>query len=244
MTYLELCQALCLEADLPGGGTVPTAVTGQAGELQRMVTWITNAYVEIQNRHGYAWRWLRNEFEIATVASTYRYAWDDAAVTDITGGNEGAGSALTTFNSWDVNDRIDPPKIYLTSGGVGTENWMIYVPWEWFRNIYEIGTQSDGYPSHVSVDPQNNLVIGPAPDAVYTITGLFQGGAQVLAANGDTPVLPVQYHQLIVCKALEKYAYFESDQATLNRARVEGSRLMRQLEGDQLQPMRVRGPMA
>ncbi len=240
-TYLELCQDFCLEADIAGGTAVPLSVTGQTGELARVVTWIKDAYVEIQNKHGHSWRWQKREFEVTTVASTNKYAFSDAAVKDVT---TGSPVAITRFSAWHLGDSIDPPKSYLTAAGVGTQNWMIWAPWEWYRQIYKIGAQNDGYPAHITIDPQDNLVIGPAPNDVYTISGQYYQGSQVLTADGDVPEMPSQFHKLIVYRALEKYGYFESAQEVTARATKEGNRLMRQLQINQLARMRMRGPMA
>ena len=57
-TYLQLCQKLRQECEV--GGTGPSAVTGQTGELARLVTWIADAYTELQQE--YDWLWLRSEF--------------------------------------------------------------------------------------------------------------------------------------------------------------------------------------
>ncbi|MEX0385871.1 phage adaptor protein [Spiribacter onubensis] len=55
MTFLELCQALRREVGAPGEG--PSNVESQTGEYERLVNWIRNEWVRIQQRH-LRWRFL------------------------------------------------------------------------------------------------------------------------------------------------------------------------------------------
>lgn len=236
-TYLELSQKLRRECSVSGTG--PTAVTGQTGKLADLVAWIADAYVQIQNLHADppCWRWLRHGFTFDTTADDDSYSYGD--VTDTT-----TSSAITRLSNWYIHDPYDPPKIYLTSTGVGAQTWLTYVDWEDFKSIYKIGTQNSSAPAHISIDPQNNLVLGPAPNDTYTVTGDYIRSAQVLAADGDTPEMPSQFHDLIVYYAMEKYGYNELAQEILSRASAESNRMLQNLSSNQLQKMRIAGPMA
>ncbi len=233
-TFLQLAQSLRQECGVAGTG--PSTVVGQVGELKRLVDWVSEAWTEIQNRHR-NWRWLRYGFTFQTVADDDTYAYGDVsdAVTAV---------AITRFSHWLLTDRYDPPKIFLTSAGVGTQTWMIWVPWEHFKTIYRIGTQNSGYPIHITVDPQNNIVMGPKPNGIYTVVGDYQRSAQTLALDADTPEMPTDYHKLIVYRAMEDYGYFEAAPEVLARGVKKGSLLMRQLELDQLPAMREPEPLA
>jgi len=56
MTYLELCQRLRQEVGAAGAG--PASVTGQHGEYARMVSWIPQAWREIEvSRHQWRFDW-------------------------------------------------------------------------------------------------------------------------------------------------------------------------------------------
>ena len=239
MNYLQLCQDLSLEADIAGGTAVPTTVSSQTGELNRLVTWVKDAYIDIQNRHQ--WRWLKREFEITTTSGVDTYAYSDtASVQDTTD----ADADITRFYSWYLQDPTDPPRIHLDSAGVGAQTFMTSTDWPNFRLLYRIGTQVDAAPNFIAVDPQNKIVIGPGPNDVYKIRGQYIRGPQVLTDDEDIPEMPSQYHKLIVYKALEKYGWFESATEVIQRAQKEGSRMMRQLENNQHPRMRVSGPMA
>ena len=235
-TFLELVKDLRQECGIAGTG--PAAVTAQVGELKQLVDWVAQSYVEIQNRHGGRWRWLMREFTLTTTAADGVYAYGDA-VDDLT------TAAIDRFSSWSVNDNQDPPKIYATADGVGAQRWMIYAEWHHFRSVYRIGTQNNGKPHHVSIDTQDNLVLGPVPDAEYKVQGYYWRGAQTLEGDNDHPEMPSQFQKLIVYRAMEKYAGFNSAPEVMIRAKNEGGPMMRQLESNQLQrEFRMARPLA
>ena len=234
-TYLELAQRVRQECRLAGTG--PAAVTGQVGELADIVHWTSQAYVEIQNRHSGKWRFLRRTFTLPVSSGDDTYEYGDATDDDL-------GGPIARFSAWRFNDRLDPPKIYLTSGGVGGQRWLIWTPWEAFKRVYKIANQSTGAPVHITIDPQDRIVVGPTPNDSYTITGDFYRSAQVLAADSDEPEMPSQFHDLIVYRAMRKYAFAESAQEILERAEMEGKPLMRQLDNNQGPGMKLAGPFA
>lgn len=223
MTYLELCSRLRQECGVSGVG--PIAVLNQTGEYKRLVDWISQAYVDIQNRHRGSWRWLRSEYTVATAASDDEYAYSDCTDTI-------ASATISRFARWIPGTEL----IYLTSAGVGTQGPLSWVDWDDFRQVYKVGSQNNGYPSWVTIDPRNRLRLGPKPDAIYTVTGDYMKSAQVLAADADTPEMPTNFHMLIVYEAMKKYAAYESAPEVWNAAKAEYARMMRDLEVDQLPP--------
>ena len=233
-TFLNLAKQVRQESEIAGTG--PTAVTSQTGQLKRVVDWAINAWKDIQLRHP-NWRFMRHSFTVNTVASDDTYASADC--TDST-----TATAIARFSRWWVDDLEDRPKCYLSSGGVGGEYWLIYIPWEQFKVLYKKGTQNNGQPIHITVDNAENIVLGPKPDAVYVVSGDFQRGVQVLAADGDIPDMPTNYHDLIVYRAIEKYGANSVAPEIFTRARLEGNRIMRALEMSQLPRMRFGGPLA
>ena len=234
-TFLQLVQDLSNECGIAGTG--PTTVVGATGENGDLVRWVSKAYKELQLKHGGRWRWLRRDFTFDTTSAEDTYAFGD--VTDVD-----AAAVISRFQTWRNNDWEDPPKIYLTSGGVGAQRWMIWVPWEWFKQIYKIGTQNSGFPHHVTTDPQDNIVIGPASTDTHTITGDYWRSPQILAADADVPEMPAQFHDLIVYMAMEKYAGQESAPEVMARAKGEGRPMLRSLENNQMPKFRKPGPMA
>lgn len=237
MTYLELCRKLAREAELTASASVPTAVTSQTGQLGRVVGWVADAWVDIQNRHEGRWKWLKRAFSFDTVAATSTYAY--GSVTDVD-----AGAAITRFARWDVEKPEDPPFAYLQSSGVGSQFRLQWMPFDIFRQRYRFGSQTDNRPVHISVDEQNRIVLGPAPDAIYVVTGFFYRSAQTLAADGDTPEMPSQFHSLVWREAIQMYAANSVASEVFTRAVREGTRTMRQLERNQLPQLYWPEPLA
>ncbi len=235
MNFLTICGEL--HAETSDTGSFPATVVGVTGQHARTVRWAKNAWREIQNRHA-NWLWLRSTFTLNTTASDDTYAYGDATDSRLTGD-------ITRFSRWWLEDNEGFPnvKCYLTSGGVSGEKYLSPLSWPAFRDLYKRGTQTDNVPVHVSVDPQRNLVLGPKPDAIYTITGEYQMGAQVLTLDADTPEMPEDYHQLIVYYAMKKYAGNRSAPDVMIRAITEGNAVMRQLENNQRPECGVAGPL-
>lgn len=220
-----------------GYASQPTAVTGQSGLMEKLVGWVADAYKDIQNRHD--WRWMRSNFTVNTVASTDTYAY--GACTDTK-----TSAAISRFSHWWANDNLDRFKIYLTSSGVSAQCWLTWMPYEDFRRIYKFGAQQSltGQPVHVSVDDDDKIVLGPNPDAVYTVRGSYQRGPQTLSADADEPDMPETFHDLIVYYAMERYATNSIAPEVLVRAKAEGGRMLRALELRQLPGFRLARPMA
>jgi len=232
-TYLELCQEAEEDCDY---SSLLTTTIGQTGMHKKMVRWVKDAYIEIQNKYP-RWRWLQVPFTFDTVASDDSYAYTD--VTDVN-----AATAIARFGCWLAEDPYDRYRIYLSSSGISGQGYLSYLPWDQFRSLYKIGTQNTGFPAHITVDPLNNLVLGPSPNAIYTITGEFMRSAQVLAADATVPELPTHFHALIRYRATEKYGFHESASEVVISAQREGNRVMRQLEQNQLPRFRKAGPLA
>lgn len=232
-TYLQLCQDVRRDCEVTG--SIAT-VSDQSGMLARIVDWVSQAYIDLQNKHN-DWRWLRHGWTVNTVADNDTYAYGDC--TDTT-----SSSAITRFQEWMIRDPSNPPLCYLQSAGVGTEYWLTYVPWPTFRLVYKKGSQTSAAPQWITMDPQNNIVLGPAPSDVYVVSGEYQRSAQILSADNHTPEMPSDFHRLIYYNAMEKYAGHTGAQEKMFRVKNERPQLMEALERNQLPEMKVAGPLA
>lgn len=237
-TYLQLAEKL--RQNVPDiGGTPLVTVANQTGRMQQGINWLADAYSDIQNRAA-NWRWLKSQFTFNTVAGTNNYAW--SGITD-----SRLSALITRFARWvPLDDRGYPNmKRYLTSTGIAAEGWLSLLVWNDFKKVYLFGarTLNQGSPIHVTIDPQNQLLLGMKPNDIYTITGEYMMGPQILAADGDTPEMPVRFHDLIMYRAMEKIAIDLSATELLDRARTEGMRLMRALEAEQLPTITTGEPL-
>ena len=226
MTFLEICQRLRQEAGISGTG--PTAVTGQSGEMLRVVDWAKSAYENIQNKYPH-WEFLRFDFSFPTVAATATYAPTDAGV------------GLTEHTKW-VRDSL---RIYLTATGVNDEQWLTCIPWATFRDTRLFGANRSvsGRPTEFAVRPNQSIVLWPTPDAVYTVVGEYFKRPQVMSADADEPVFPREFHMAIAWRALVLYGGFESASEAYSRAVIEYNEIMAKLEIDQLPGISVGGTL-
>jgi hypothetical protein len=215
VNFIEGVQSLHYEAKLPG--TPPAAVTGQTGRAADLVRWYAEAYNDIQRERDGKWKWLLGDFTLDTVASTPSYAY--TACTDVD-----TALAIARFRAWELDCRA-APFIYLVSEGEATETEIVIAEWSKFRRTYVRATHTPARPNSLSADPGNSLFLGPTPDGIYRVTGNFWKSNQVLAADGDTPEMPADYHMLVVYQALTKYAYATVGHEILTRANAEGLRL-------------------
>lgn len=233
-TFLELSQRLRQESSLAGVG--PSTVVSQTGMLKKICDWTSWAYKDIQNRHD-NWRWMRTGFTFNTVSNTDLYAF--GVITNVE-----TSAFIARFGRWWAHDLNEPYLAYLTSGGIGNQYRLIYIPYDYFKDLYKIGTQNNGQPIHISVDNRNRLILGPKPNAIYTVTGEFQLGVQVLAVDADVPDMPANYHDLVVYYGMEKYGADAVAAEVYTRAVREGGRLLRALERSQLPEVRIGEPLA
>lgn len=220
-SYLQLFQDAVRECGV--SSTVPATAQSQTGEMARLAKWVIQSWTELQESRS-NWRWMRSEYTLSTTSGD-----DDYLYSDCTDSIDSA--AISRFGRWIPYTH----KIYLASAGVGTQRYLIDQDWYAFQQVYKLGTQNNGYPAWISIDPRNHLRLGPKPDGTYTVTGDYQKSAQVLSANADEPEMPSQFHQLIVYMAMEKYAGYSGATEVWTRAKNEAKSMRLALEREQLE---------
>lgn len=198
MNKLELVQRLSLEAG--ASGTVSTTI-GQQGESLRLVTWIDQAWQDIQRMND-QWKWLRRTLAPANLVQ------DQSTYTP-------ADLGLTDFGDW-LNGSF---RIYQTT--IDNEQILTQYPYEKFRNTYIYGTTSNtsGYPIAITVVPDKSLRLALQPDSnSYFLTGEYYAKPSVMSADTDVPEMPERYHIMIVWSALVDYGGYESSPEAYSRA--------------------------
>lgn len=214
MNYLEIAQRSVLEGGASGRGV---SIAGASGEWLRFVTWVNQAWQDIQNEHSGSWLWMRKTKSFPTVAEQGEYTLSDLSITD--------------FASW----HKDSFRVYKDT--VGNETYLPYLPYNMFRDIYLISNVPTTYsmPSVMTISPIKSIVLAlPPNDASYVITGDYQSTPAKLTLDADTPAMPERFHMAIVWKALMYYAAYESYPEKYSTAEREYKRIRNQLEIDQL----------
>lgn len=224
MTYLELCQLVKEKAGITGNNL--STVTGQSGELKRVCNWVKEAWVDVQE-HRDDWDWMRNDFTFNTIA--YQSTYDPGA----------SPVSLTDFAKW----RDDSFRIYYTASGVGTETLLQQYEYNSFRDYYLLGARKATFarPIALSIKPNRSLVLGLAPNDIFTVSGEYFKTPQILAADGDIPEMPSRFHLLIAYRALIKYGYYESAGEVIQEYTQLYNEMLNKLELDQGQAV-ILGP--
>jgi len=220
-----MCQRLRQEAGISGTG--PATVTGQTGEMKRVVDWILAADEDIQNEHA-TWRFLRESFDFVTIASNQEYTAASVSITDLA--------------SWIKRDI----RVYTTLTP-SNESYLEYVDWDEFRAGYMFGASrtQEERPSIVSIKPNNSLMFWPTPNsALLTVDGEYYKTAVTMTADANTPQYPARFHMAAVWRGLMYYGDYAAAPEKYEKGEDEFNRLMRRLELDQLEEVGYGEPLA
>lgn len=156
---------------------------------QKIVNWVADAWSLIQNART-DWRFMRGEFEHALVTGQQRYT--------------AAQLGLSDLATWvgPLSNQPDPMACFDPAIGGADQQRVRFLQWDAWRERYARGAIASSRPIHWSIDFDNKLCIGPAPDRAWTLCGEYIRTPQVLSANADVPRLPAQFHDVIVYRAL------------------------------------------
>ena len=206
-TFLQLVQQL--HREVGAAGTAPAAVTGLTGEAERLAGWIQQAdnYVQLKYVN---WKFLRQTF---------------------TSGNTTTASVATlakpaALKYWDFKT------FTIIEPGQTDINVMESIEYDKIKaDILDI---SEGVPWRAIVMPDNSLHFEPIPDAVYTIIADYYDVPTLLAANADISLIPAEYHQVIIGRAMILYANFESAPEIKDQGEEVYVEQLALLENDQL----------
>lgn len=227
MNRLQLAQRLRQECGVSGTG--PATTINQVGEMKRLVDWIDQAWLEIQEKRP-NWNWMTESFSFNTTASQYEYTATEAGIS-------------ATFANWRSGD--DSLRSYLASAGVGSEVHMYEMGYRQFRDFYLFSsrTYSLGQPINFAVSPKKTLLLGPNPALVYTIRGEYYTLPVAMASDTDSPSMPDRFHMLIVYKAMIYYGMFEAAPEVVQRGTDGFNAMIKRLEEDQLFDIELGGPL-
>lgn len=187
MNFLQLCQAVARESGTVSG-VAPSTVTGQQGRLEKIVKWTAEAWRFIQVQRT-DWLWMQQEFTGDTVIGQRRYTPASWAID-------------ARFGEWIYKSPRDTVTIYVLADGPAAEGDLLWMPWWDWRRIYDRGIQNANPPSDFSISPAREFCLGPVPDAVYRLRGVYRKSAQILVADDDVPECHEDHHMAIVWKAI------------------------------------------
>lgn len=216
MNYLQLAQRLREKCRISGSG--PAAVTGQAGEMLRVVNWTNEAWLDIQRIHP-NWNWMQADVSFNTVAQQASYTPAQCGITDL--------------GAW---DKVESWRAYPTATGTAGEQFLDWISRDEWRDLYQFSSlrTSYGFPQNVAELADRSVGLGQTPDAVYTVVGKYFKTPSSLVANTDEPGMPEGFHWLVIYRAMMMYATSEVAPEVYQEGAREFNRMVRRLEINQL----------
>lgn len=214
-TFLEIAEDYC---DAIGVTRVTTTVLADLTRPQKKyIGDIQGAWMDLQNERGdWGWMWRRDSFNTTADAALYT---PDATV-------------IARFDKGQFT-------AYLTADGVSNEYPLTYAEWPIFWRNFGKGVPTSGAPRYISERPDGVLHLYPPPSAVYTIGETHYVRPTEMSGNSDTPGLPARFHNIILYRALKKYARRENAPEILIGVQEEWDRLERALERDEKGPTHI-----
>lgn len=211
MTYLELLQDTAKKVGIPE----PSATTGLSGESERLLDYVDEAWLEIQNLYqNWQWMWTRGSF--TTTASKRDYTPAEMSITNI---------------NW-----IAPygAAIYET-GDVSTESRIKVTPYPEYRARYDIGTQEEDRPTKLTVLPNRSVRLHPTPDSTgFTVEFDYYAKPSSLSGDSDTPEIPnADLHRIIVWRAAMSWAQYEESAEAFAFAQSNYNRYLTRLRKEE-----------
>ena len=220
MTFLELAKRLRQESGLQGNG--PSTVVAQTGMLLKIVTWINQAWVDIQNMRS-DWSWMWGRASLSTVADQSEYA--------ITAWTDTDSSSALTVNGFSRLQR-NTLKIYLLSAGQTEEGPLLFMEYHDWQKSFGYGSPVSGTPTTYTVLPNGKIKLSPPPDAVYYIScDYFKAATEMAIADASTPDCPVEFHHSVWAKALLDYAIHDEAISLHNQSLTRAANYINRLDG-------------
>ena len=211
MDFIGLINRAKSECGIAGNPI--TALTGNSNEMIRLAGWVSTAWQDVQTERQ-DWRFMRKPFTVNTVADVQSYSPASASISD--------------YSKW----KDDSFRIYRTADGVDNEQFLTH--WEdysEFRDYYLFSSlrSQRSTPTDIVIDPDDNLLLGFTPDDVYTVVGEYYRKPQELTLATDTPIIPSEFHMIIVYETMISYGYFNVASEQLSRGREKLAKLKSRL---------------
>lgn len=210
-TFLELCQQFMAECGISG---TLTTVAGQTGEMLRVVSWVQQAWRELQGARD--WDFMRASY--LNTGASYPFPQGTSFTTTYGQSVYPLGTTAGTtcmvnpssFRKWDKYSF----RCYTTSNTNKTDEIPIEeIGYDRWRESYMLGALRlvRTRPVTFAISPTKAICLGPPSNGNYTIEGDYWVNPQVLVLDDDVPLgLLSEYHMIIVYKAMYKYASYEA----------------------------------
>lgn len=221
MDFLALCKATAAQCGTVAGVPSLSTVTGASGRVGKLVSAVSDAWIDIQNERT-DWIWMRRRLLGTLIIGTLEYL-----PTDLSG-------SLTRVGRWET----DTPgrrtfSIYDNAIGAADEGKIDYIPYAEWADRYDFGVHDPARPVCWTITPQNKIAFGPTPDKAYRVRGDYRLKPQVLAADTDIPEMPDEFHRVIVWEAIRLLGRSDEAFDAITAAGIEYDRLRNALVNQQ-----------
>ncbi len=189
MDYLTLCKEVAADAGTIAGFQNVTTVVGLSGRPAKLVGWVRDAWIDIQNERN-DWSWMRRRFgPVAMTAGVDSYT--------------ATAFGISRFGEW-LQDRsgFRTFAIYDPDQGTAQTRAMDQISYDSWIERWGRGDHPSQMPVEWAISPTREILVGPKPDKAYMISGEYRISPQELSADGDVPEMPAQYHRVIIPRAI------------------------------------------
>lgn len=195
----------------------PTPITDVAtatGQLLRIVKWTSQAFVLIQQTRR-DWSFLSAEFDAALTIGDGRYSGADLSLTRFSQFKQSSMTSTGIYTPFTIYDPVV---------GRSDESGLSDISYEDWKSVYDRGTHDRNRPYSFAIAPDGGMCIGPFPDKAYRLRGEYRMSPQILAANGDVPAMPEEFHHLIWRRAVMLLAEHDEAPAQIATSQSEYNR--------------------
>lgn len=165
-------------------GDGPVSVLNQKSILQKVVEWVRQSDIDIQRLQL---DWL--------------FMWRMKEITLVEDINEYDANSLTLLNMREL----------LTLDIAGEE--VYFYTWDDFKREKYHQSTDKGKPTAYTIKPDGLIMLYPTPAIEYTATAEYSLKPQPMVNDVDVSLIPENYHDIILHKALMYYASHEEDQS-------------------------------
>jgi hypothetical protein len=200
-----------------GDGTVRITVTGHgysAGDL---------VYIEGTTNYDGTWT-LAAATTTDYIFITTTYVAETFAGTEVIGVRDYEFYTTDSVQSFD----LDSFYIYTKTDGRSKRSKLNYIEYKEFNSRYQDYTTPSDI-SAITITPDKRLRLSALPDSVFVIEAVAFDTPQEMAANDDVPVMPSNFHRLIVWRALQDYGGFEESASIFQHGGIRMMDLYNQL---------------
>lgn len=174
----------------------------------------TGIYLRLVNWINEAYR------EIQLKWTDWDFMWTEYTISVVNGTQEYAKP--NTVGHWHVD------KFYYDTYP------LPYMKWNDYQRRRDDWDGITDEPEGFTVLPNDTVLVFPEPDANYSILTEGRIPVDVLTGDNNAPVIPADFRNIIVYKAMMYYALFENAPEVLQDATLHYNEMMKRLEADQL----------